>query len=210
MATTDPAPVVSTPPAPAAPAADAPAVPIPSPAPALGSTPAPSPTDPAPAPAAAPVAPAGPPAAYVLTLPEGGPFGDGDRAQFEAEAKLLELTQDQAQRLVDQRAAMVATATATLLDDLKADPELGGVNFDATDTAAKKGRDMMFPPGTPGAELLGRLLTTTGLANHKELVRGFARIGRLMAEDRGPGSVRRSGPSNETLAKRLYPNAADG
>jgi hypothetical protein len=85
-------------------------------------------------------------------------------------------------------------------DEAKADPEIGGAKFDATlDTA----RQALRQVGTPA---LVEVLNETGLGNHPEVIRLFAKIGSKIAEDsfvpsgKSPGGTR-------TFAERLYPSA---
>lgn len=137
----------------------------------------------APAGGSAAQVPAGPPAEYNLNLPQGATFSDESMALFKAEARTLGLTNEAAQKWLDDRADQVAAAAAGYLAELKADPELGGAKFAASMELAKAGRDVIAPPGTPEAEYLNRLFEETGIGNHPLLVRIFHRAGKLSAED---------------------------
>jgi len=126
---------------------------------------------------------AGVPEKYTLTLPQDGPFAEPDLDTFATEAKALGLTNDQAQRMVDARVALVAKASAQFKDQVKADPELGGDHFTETEALARKGRDYLFPEGTADRDVVIGWFERTGLGNHPALVRAFARLGKVMAED---------------------------
>lgn len=123
------------------------------------------------------------PEKYELKIADDGPFSVDDLGEFAAEAKVLGLTQAQAQKLVDSRAEQTKATAARYLEEVKADPELGGKNLTANVAAAIKGRDFLFPPGTAGAEVINAWFDRTGLGNHKELMRGLARLGKALAED---------------------------
>lgn len=153
------------------------------------------------------------PEKYALKLPEGATLTDADVKLFEVEAKSLGLTQPQAQKLVDERVQMVHDTSARFLDELKADKDLGGANFERTKGLAEQGRNA-FLLGMPEAErdeILG-WFNRTGLGNHKALVRAFARLGKLVAEDKplqaagGDGKPKPKPGSTAEATAVLYPN----
>lgn len=121
---------------------------------------------------------------YELTVPEGAAFDASDLEAISAEAKAFGLTNDQAQALVQVRAEQIATTSQKWLTDLTADKDLGGDHLPMTQQLARAGRDYVFPPGTPGADLVRGWFDKTGLGNHPEFVRAMVRIGKQMAEDR--------------------------
>lgn len=104
-------------------------------------------------------------------------------------------TTEQAQEVVGQFApiiqsmvekAVTANATAakqaqvdlarTWADETRADPELGGANYDKTVADAARALDQFFSPE------YREFLTITGLGNNPEHVRGIAAIGRAIGE----------------------------
>lgn len=128
------------------------------------------------------------PEKYELTLPENvRHLADADLEIVAAEAKALGLTNAQAQALVDAREGGLAAMSAQFLSDAQADPEIGGAKFEKTVEHARAGRDWLFPRGSEGAALVESFFDRSGLGNHKELIRAFARIGRAVAEDRPIG-----------------------
>lgn len=204
--------------APAAPAAPAaaptaeppaatPAAPAPSAAPAPAATPAPSA-----APAATPAAPAASPAPAVpeayadFTVPEGVPVNPEAMTGFKALAKELNLTQENAQKLVDfnaqfevARAAQVQETLKQWGESAKADKEFGGDKFDENLAIAAKARDAFATP-----EFV-KFLDETKLGSHPEMLRAFFRIGQRLSEDsfvQGRGGANAS----QSLAQRMYPN----
>lgn len=153
-----------------------------------------------------------PPEKYELKLSESTPFTSDDLDLFAAKAKALGLTQEQAQAMVASDEQAVSETALRYYEQLTADTELGGQHLQASVDLARRGRDVLFPKDTPGRELISGWLERTGLGNHPELVRAFARLGKMVAEDGGmkakstPGAETINRPSsNEELALKLYP-----
>ena len=148
------------------------------------------------------------PEKYDLKTPEGVPLDEAALAEFEPIAKELKLTNEQAQKLADlhtkrmqetdkANAEQWKQTTAKWADDVKADKELGGANLD---TSVRHAQAALNKFGTP--ELKAQM-DATGMGNHPELVRVFARIGKAMAED----NFIQSGKDGVVgdPAKRLFP-----
>jgi len=144
------------------------------------------------------------PEKYALTLPEQTDFDAADLELFGAEAKALGLTNDQAQALVNTRAATVQALKVQYGEDAEKDPEIGGAKFEETVRLARVGRDWLFPPNSEGATLVTALLDKTGLGNHKEVLRAFARVGKQKKEDTAvqPGQ-QPAKPQQKSLEERL-------
>lgn len=132
--------------------------------------------------------PAGAPEKYEFKAPEGQELDTAAVEAFEPVARDLNLTNEQAQKLVDlygvrlsQAAEAQQAAWQTQLDtwvtEVKSDKEIGGKAFDENVNSAKAAINKF---GTPE---LKKALDSTGFGNHPELVRVFARIGKAMAED---------------------------
>ena len=148
------------------------------------------------------------PEKYEFKAPEGMTLDPQAIAEFEPIARDLNLSNEQAQKLVElhtkrmQDSAQLQTQVAAKqieawIGEIKADKEIGGTNFDSSvrhaQAAAKK-----F--GSP--EFLAAL-DATGMGSHPELVRGFARIGKAMAED----TFVAPGKESTTIdpAKKMFP-----
>lgn len=175
-------PVVTTPaaaaveaPAPAAAAIPDPAAPV---VPADQATVEPAPTDPA---ATAPIA-------YDLKAPDGSLLKDTDIQRIGDFAKANNLSKEQAQAVLASEHSNVAKIygdlnnqaknnTETWMRQVREDNEMGGANYDRSVLHAQRGLNKYFEPG------FVKMLNDTGLGNHPELVRGFSRIGALMADD---------------------------
>lgn len=130
----------------------------------------------------------GAPEKYELAAPEGFELEPETTAAFEGVARELNLTNDQANKLVPLGAQLVAKLqaqqtdahqqqVAKWADEAKADKEFGGDKFDASLAVALKARDRFAT-----AELK-TLMDQTGLGNHPEMVRLFHRIGTAIADD---------------------------
>jgi len=130
----------------------------------------------------------GAPEKYDLKVPDGMTLDEAALAEFDPVARELNLSNEQAQKLADiysKRMTELAQkqqeswkdTTAKWVDDVKADKEIGGQNLD---TSVRHAQAALAKFGTP--ELKAQM-DATGMGNHPELVRVFARIGKAMAED---------------------------
>ena len=142
-------------------------------------------------------------------LPEGMEIDKVAMEGFTPVAKELNLSQEQAQKLVDYEAKRVQemvdgqeTAWQTVQEEwrtaTKADKEIGGEAFDTSLAAAKT---FLNAFGTP--ELM-TALDETGTGNHLEFIRAFAKAGKAMGEDKliaGQASL----PAR-TQAETLFPD----
>jgi len=129
--------------------------------------------------------------------------------EFTTLAKELDLSQEQAQSLVDLQAKYFERMQGVQDQEHKAliqswreqverDPEIGGAKLKETQSAAQRALQRF------GDKELKALLDESGLGNHPSLVKALARIGKLTDEDRlvegsPPG---KSKPGN--LAEALY------
>lgn len=148
----------------------------------------------------------GAPEKYEFTAGEGVELDADALKDFEPVARDLNLTNEQAQKLVDaypkilagvqQRQAEAWQAqTEQWAADVKADKEIGGDKLTANLSAAQRALDLF---GTPE---LKEYLEGTGLGNHPELVKAFIKIGKAMSED---GMVDGSNQGQRTAAEVLY------
>lgn len=133
--------------------------------------------------------PEGAPEAYEFKAPEGAELDKDAVAQFEPIARELNLSQEQAQKLVDlygskvmpqlmkQQADTWQKQVADWGTSAKEDAEIGGDKFDGNLTRAKQAMDKFATPQ------LREFLETTGMGNHPELIRVFVKVGAAMSED---------------------------
>lgn len=165
-------------------------------------------TDPA---AAEGVKPEGAPESYDFKAPEGFVLDDAVIGEFSNVAKELGLSQDAAQKIVDKLSPKLAERTAQaqqeavtkyraeLVDQVKADKEIGGDKLNERLAVADKALSAF---GTPE---LRTLLNTSGLGDHPEIIRAFYRAGKAISDDVFvPGGARQATTGNKTIQQVLY------
>ena len=151
----------------------------------------------------------GAPAEYAdFTVPEGMELDKEAAEAFSPVAKELNLTQEQAQSLVNLQSEQVqkmakaqeetwAETTTKWREDAKSDKEFGGEAFDENVGKAKHALDEI---GTPE---LRDLLDVTGTGNHPEVIRLLVKVDKLIGEDKiHLGGTSGEGPKD--LSKVLY------
>lgn len=149
--------------------------------------------------------PEGAPEKYEFAMPDGMQIDARAMADFEPLARELNLSQEQAQKLVDVYARQVLArheAKNAELEEwvkrMKTDSEIGGA---AIDSSLRRAQSVIRIFGTPE---LDKALKSTGFVNHPEMVRLMARIGKAMAEDAFiTGGNASAGPRDP--AKVLFP-----
>ncbi|EPJ1885663.1 peptidase [Enterobacter asburiae] len=149
----------------------------------------------------------GAPEKYEFKPAEGQELDTAALEQFEPIARELNLSNEQAQKMVDlygtkilpmvqqQQAETWQKTTEQWAADVKADKEIGGDKLTANLSAAQRALDQF---GTPE---LKEYLNTTGLGNHPDLVKTFVKIGKAMSED---GMVDGSNQGQRSAAEVLY------
>ncbi|WP_313010021.1 peptidase [Atlantibacter hermannii] len=132
--------------------------------------------------------PEGAPEAYEFKAAEGVELDTEALKDFEPVARELNLTNEQAQKLVDAYPKILAGVQQRQVEawqkqtqdwaaDVKADKEIGGDKLTASLSKAQQALETF---GTPE---LKEYLNETGLGNHPELVKAFVKIGKAMSED---------------------------
>ncbi|MGV3930473.1 peptidase [Citrobacter braakii] len=148
----------------------------------------------------------GAPEAYEFKPAEGVELDTEALKDFEPVARELNLTNEQAQKLVDAYPKILAGVQQRQADawqatteqwaaDVKADKEIGGDKLTGNLSAAQRALDQF---GTPE---LKEYLNTTGLGNHPDLVKTFVKIGKAMSED---GMVSGKENGQRSAAEVLY------
>lgn len=129
--------------------------------------------------------PAGAPENYEFNVPEGYDANGELFGKFKETAKELNLTQEQAQKLIDldlQRfsgqSELLERTRNEWAEQSKNDKEFGGDKLAENLALSKKALDTF---GTPE---LKTLLNESGLGNHPELIRLMVRAGKAISEDR--------------------------
>ncbi|WP_320728974.1 peptidase [Enterobacter kobei] len=149
----------------------------------------------------------GAPEKYEFKPAEGQELDTAALEQFEPIARELNLSNEQAQKMVDlygtkilpmvqqQQAEAWQKTTEKWAEDVKADKEIGGDKLTANLSAAQRALDLF------GSPALKEYLEGTGLGNHPELVKTFIKIGKAMSED---GMVDGSNQGQRSAAEVLY------
>lgn len=133
------------------------------------------------------------PEKYALKLPDGGYFTADDLIRFEALAREHNLTNEQAQDVLEQRADEQADLHAKFLADTKADPTYGGANLAETQRLANAAIDFLRPKGHARRDAFLGLMMRNGAFNHIEVVSVFADLGKRMTEDGHVGGASAAG-----------------
>jgi len=134
--------------------------------------------------------PEGAPEKYEFKAAEGQELDAAALEQFEPIARELNLTNEQAQKMVDlygtqilpmvqkQQAEAWQKTTEQWAADVKADKEIGGDKLTASIGVAQRALETF---GTPD---LKQYLNSTGLGNHPDLIKFCVKVGQAMSEDK--------------------------
>ncbi|MBA8045632.1 peptidase [Citrobacter freundii] len=152
--------------------------------------------------------PEGAPEKYEFQAAEGVELDTEALKEFEPVAREMNLTNEQAQKLVDVYPKILAgvqqrqveawqQTTEQWAADVKADKEIGGDKLTSNLSAAQRALAQF---GTPE---LKEYLEGTGLGNHPELVKAFVKVGKAMSEDKVVTGGHESGGSD--LISAFYP-----
>lgn len=142
-----------------------------------------------------------------FTVPEGVTFDPKAVEAFQAKAKELGLSQDQAQKLVDFQSEAVKVAQDTNkknFEDLQKEwsdqtkKDLGA-NADKELAFAAAGRDKFATEG------LRSILNDSGLANHPEVIKMFITIGKAISEDGFVPGAAATDKADKSHADIMYP-----
>jgi len=144
-----------------------------------------------------------------FTLPEGMTLDTEISGKFKEWAKAKNLTQEEAQGLVDFQTALAnkqMDAWGQKLLEWKAaaesDSEFGGAAFPANVAVAKQALDKF------GSPELKDILNTSGMGDNPHVIRFMYRVGKAIGTDNimGSGNGLNGGPKDP--AKTMYPNMA--
>lgn len=150
----------------------------------------------------------GAPEKYALTLPKDGAVDAIDVAAVEKYAREGNLSNADAQALLDQQNTMLIEQSDAFAAQLTADPTYGGDKLPETQRLAKIAIDAVRPEGHPRRAAFQRILDKSGAGNHIEIASFFADLGKKLAEDKPVSGSTTGGDdrSNKPLANRMYPN----
>lgn len=141
-----------------------------------------------------------------FTLPEGFHAEEGLMGEFKDIAKELNLSQENAQKLVDLQTKFTLaqaenweTVKSDWVKAAKSDEEIGRDKWDENVATARQAIDQF------GSDELKAALDSTGVGNHPEFIRFAFRVGKALKED-GILSGSNRGESPRDPAKILFPD----
>lgn len=151
--------------------------------------------------------PEGAPETYEFKAPEGQQFDTTFLKTFEETARELNLSQDNAQKIIDKLSPVLQQTQMERIeavrnewaDTAKVDKEFGGDKLNENLAVAKQALDKF---GTPE---LKQLMNESGLGNHPEVVRFFYRAGKAISED----TVVTGNKGNSSGAPKTFNDFAD-
>lgn len=146
-----------------------------------------------------------PPSYDGLTLPEGFDCAPESWDAFKNLAREINLTPEQAQKLVEYEASLAGRATKDAADEKRRTLErwadetraLYGAKLEEAISYALRAAD------TFGGPDLRALLEDTGLGNHPVIIRTLSGVGKSISEDSFCGG-KPSAPKDKTFAEALY------
>ncbi len=149
------------------------------------------------------------PEKYEFKAPEGAKVDDALAERVSVAAKSMKLTAEQAQAMYDgvnaetkafaeSRQAEWQTLRESWAGAVKADPEIGGAEFDKNVGLARK---VVNKFGSPN---LIKTLDETGFGDHPELIRLLSKIGKTMKEDDFVLPGVQQGGEKKDMAALLY------
>lgn len=154
------------------------------------------------------------PEKYDLELGDDTSLEESDLERIATEGRELGLSSEECQGLVDledrvskqfQERQMdhVKEVRGTWIKEAETDKEIGGENFKENLELSKRVIDKF------GSDGFKKLVEDTDFGNHKEVIRVFARIGKLMGEDNLVHSKTPPGGKKLSAEEKLYgPNQA--
>lgn len=146
---------------------------------------------------------------YELKLSDGSRMSQTQVDEIATYAKARGLSQEQAQELLTREETAVNSWASAQeqqfeqtkqkwVDELKTDKQYGGDKFNRTVELAKRAFSRFAP------ESFKELLNSTGLGNHPDLVKTFANIGAIMAEDSLVTGGTRAPTQKKSVEELLY------
>ena len=129
-----------------------------------------------------------PPDKYDLKVPDGPIQLDAaDLAHVADVAKKAGWTNEEAQAAVNEHIGVLQAQSDRWLAEVSADKDLGGDNLKETQKLARSVVNRIFPDGDPHREGFLAFQNRGGAGNNINVVRAFARLGKMMAEDGATG-----------------------
>lgn len=132
-------------------------------------------------------------------------IGDDDLAQITKIANEAGWSADDAKARVAEDIALRRMAHATMYEEAKANPEIGGDNLSATQLLAKSVLDQFLPPGDPHRTRLDRDMAKLGFSNYVPLAVLLSRIGKANKEDSPTHAASTAAAEAKPVEERFWP-----
>jgi hypothetical protein len=153
------------------------------------------------------------PEKYELKLPEGSLLDASTIEKISTYAREKGLSNEDAQALLDRENTAVASyheAQMKQVENIRNgwvktaenDPEIGGNAFKENAELAKRVIDRYF------TDDFKKVLNETGFGNHPEVMRGFVRMGKDMADDKFVHAKNHGAGDQKNAAELFYPSMA--
>lgn len=145
------------------------------------------------------------PPSYNVTLPEGFNCTPETLEAFKTLAREINLTEEQAQKLVDYESSLAVRADADMQEEKRRTLERWAQQT-RTLYGAKLEEELSFAlraADTFGGPDFRALLEETGLGNHPVIIRTLSGVGKSIGEDAFPGG-KPAAPRDKTFAEALY------
>lgn len=143
------------------------------------------------------------PEKYELKAPEGSAV---DLARLEALARENNLSNDDAQAMVEAAHAITVKQSEDWLAELKGDKTYGGEKLTETQRLANLVVDKVRPKGSPRGDAFRKLLSS-GVGNNLEVASFLADLGKMLKEDGAIEGEATGGGEKKPIEQRMYPNA---
>lgn len=146
------------------------------------------------------------PAKYELSVPKGDEHhvDADDLSQLEKMARESDLTNEEAQAILEAHLGTMKSTATRYLEVTKADKDYGGDKLAETQRLAKLAIDKLRPEGHARRDSFLALVNKAGVGNHIEVVSLLADLGRLFAEDGGLTGGGSGEGKPKSVAEKLY------
>lgn len=139
---------------------------------------------------------------YALTIPAGG-YVDADVVtQVETLARKNNLSNEDAQAILNEHAATVEAQASAWRAVTEADTDYGGTKLAETQKQARAAIDLIRPAGHPRRNAFLAFMNRGGAGNHIEVVSFLADLGKRGAED-APGRTAGDGTATPKTAEEI-------
>ncbi len=155
-----------------------------------------------------------------FTLPKDVTLDQKTLSELKADFGNMKLTQEQAQGLVDRHVAAVKASVDSNIaaftklqsdwrNEVLADPQIGGANFESKTVPAIAKAITTFCPDAESQKAFREVVSLTGIGNNPHYVRFMARLGASLGEGQPATGKPNPGAAKDfySMAARMYGNS---